>query len=512
MCSECTSMTVSTFKTKNRMFDVRCRSRKLRFLVCGLITPLVLIVLGILIIALRTLMYNSLKSQVLSINPSSESFEMFKKTPFDIYLDIYFFNWTNPEKFSDPSVKPKFEEVGPFRFLEVMEKTNITFHENSTVSYNRTRRWYFQKDYSPYDLNTPITSINPVVVAGGYTMRHESMWVKKLFSVGVRSIMGQMDVTQSVGNLFFYGYDDPLISLGKSLPFVKAKVPPMDKFGWFYKRNGSNVFDGRYNMGTGRGKASFGQLYNYNNDKHSPFYEGACGEFRGSAGEFFPAGLGRKPLELFNPEMCRTIVLDFVEDQSKNMIDGYKFTLGDHFFDNGTIYPENTCYCTGDCVPYGLMNVSLCRYGSPGFVSLPHFYKADPYYTNLIDGMKPSEKHDFYMIIEPTTGLPLEVSARLQINLLVKNIPDVGLMENREDVFFPIFWFEQVVEIPTKYSLALLFLLNLKGICLMAGLLMIFTGIFMISLTIYRICTTPLWTRENKLYSKELVPLSQDKR
>lgn len=61
------------------------------------------------------------------------------------------------------------------------------------------------------------------------------MWTKKLYSFGISSILGQMDKTQSVGNIFFYGYEDPIINLGKSLPFVKSRVPPMDKFAWFYK-------------------------------------------------------------------------------------------------------------------------------------------------------------------------------------------------------------------------------------------------------------------------------------
>ncbi|XP_044754377.1 protein peste-like isoform X1 [Coccinella septempunctata] len=504
-------MVNETAVEKTNMFDDRCKTKKLRFIVCAFITPLVFISSGIILIILRTLIYNGLKSEVLSVTPGSKSYEIFKKTPFDIYLDIYFFNWTNPEEFSNPLVKPKFEEIGPFRFLEVMEKTNITFHDNSTVSYNRTRRWYFDKEFSPYDLHTPITSINPVAASGGYAMRHESIWTKKLFSIGIRSILGRMDMTQSVANVFFDGYEDPLINLGKSLPFVKQKVPPMDKFGWFYKRNGSNEWDGRYNMGTGS-QTKFGQLYKYNNMEHSPFFKDRCGDIRGSAGEFFPAGLGKQPLELFNPEMCRTIVFDYVEEERKKMINGYKFTLGDHFFDNGTIYPENVCYCSGDCVPYGVMNISLCRYGSPGFVSLPHFYKADPYFINLVDGMKPSKKHDFYMIIEPTTGLPLEVSARLQINLLVKNVPGIGLLEDRNDVFFPIFWFEQVVEVPTKYSFGLLFLLWLKEICILTGLLMICSGIIIMSIAVYRICTTPLWTRPEEIYNKELVPLNQEKR
>lgn len=101
-----------------------------------------------------------------------------------------------------------------------------------------------------------------------------------------------------------------------------------------FQRNGSNVWDGRYNMGIGP-ETVFGQLYSYNNLKQSPFFEESCGKYRGSAGEFFPSGLKKESLELFNPEMCRTIVFDYDGETSRNMINGYKFSLGDHFFDNG---------------------------------------------------------------------------------------------------------------------------------------------------------------------------------
>lgn len=68
----------------------------------------------------------------------------------------------------------------------------------------------------------------------------------------------------------------------------------------------------------------------------------------------------------------------------------------------GTKFADNKCYCDGDCMPSGALNVSACRYGSPAFVSLPNFYNADPYYTNSVDGVNPDkEKHEFYMIFEP---------------------------------------------------------------------------------------------------------------
>lgn len=70
----------------------------------------------------------------------------------------------------------------------------------------------------------------------------------------------------------------------------------------------------------------------------------------------------------------------------------------------GTLNRENECFCNGHCVPSGVLNVSTCRQNSPTFLSLPHFYDADPYFVNAVEGLKPEkEKHEFYITLEPVS-------------------------------------------------------------------------------------------------------------
>lgn len=69
------------------------------------------------------------------------------------------------------------------------------------------------------------------------------------------------------------------------------------------------------------------------------------------------------------------------------------------------------------------MNISSCRFGSPVFMSYPHFYQADDFYLNQVEGLQPqADKHEFYMVLEPKTGISLEVAARFQVNMLVEPI------------------------------------------------------------------------------------------
>lgn len=66
--------------------------------------------------------------------------------------------------------------------------------------------------------------------------------------------------------------------------------------------------------------------------------------------------------------------------------------------------PENLCFCNGECVKSGLVNVTACRYGTPAFMSLPNFYAADTFYTNQVEGMHPQKDlHEFFITLEPVS-------------------------------------------------------------------------------------------------------------
>lgn len=83
------------------------------------------------------------------------------KTPIPMYLKITMFNWTNPEAIHDPTVKPHFEEVGPYVFLERHDRVDLHWNpENDTVSYYQNRVWHFLPEKSNGELTDKITNIN----------------------------------------------------------------------------------------------------------------------------------------------------------------------------------------------------------------------------------------------------------------------------------------------------------------------------------------------------------------
>lgn len=237
--------------------------------------------------------------------------------------------------------------------------------------------------------------------------------------------------------MLFDGYHDDFLTLARAMPFVDVQ----DKFGFFYKvrtgggktphpeallqKNATVGTDGHFSMATANDE-NFGRILTWNYSNRTNYYEGSCGDIRGSAGEFYSTDRTKdSTVEIFSAELCKNAVLKYEEEVEIEGVRGYKYSARD-LFDNGkssrnapplhnapslsgTLYPENECYCGGECVPSGVLNVSACRQNSPTFLSLPHFYGADPYFLESIEGLKPEKaKHEFYVTLEPVSRTTLE--------------------------------------------------------------------------------------------------------
>lgn len=91
-------------------------------------------------------------------------------------LDIYLWNWTNPDGFLN-GTKPILIECGPYVFTEKPDKVNITWHpDNSTVSYMKKSQFFFDEKKSRGSLDDVITSLNvvPLVRKIGFYFRKHS--------------------------------------------------------------------------------------------------------------------------------------------------------------------------------------------------------------------------------------------------------------------------------------------------------------------------------------------------
>lgn len=63
-------------------------------------------------ISLRYLLYPRLV-----LANGTQNYDNWKESPIPIYMEIYFFNWTNPEQVHNHTIKPSFVEMGPYVFM-----------------------------------------------------------------------------------------------------------------------------------------------------------------------------------------------------------------------------------------------------------------------------------------------------------------------------------------------------------------------------------------------------------
>lgn len=91
-----------------------------------------------------------------------------------------------------------------------------------------------------------------------------------------------------------------------------------------------------------------------------------------------------------------------VGSKTVHNVDGVKFEGMADIFDNGTKFKEFSCYCPDNkcTTSSGVRNATRCLI-APAFVSYPHFYGADSYYLNSVEGLTPDpEKHKFFITLQ----------------------------------------------------------------------------------------------------------------
>ena len=192
----------------------------------------------------------------------------------------------------------------------------------------------------------------------------------------------------------------------------------------------------------------------------------SCGQVKGGAGEFYPPGLDKTFIEMYSNDLCRSLKFNFSRDEVYvKGISSYEFTADKYFFANATENPDNACFDSED-IPSGVFDVSACRFGAPVFISLPHFYLADSFYADKIQsGLAPNASlHSTVFRVEPRSGIPLDVSARFQLNVKIQPISGISILEKVPETYFPVMWFENKAGVPDNLVFKMKLMANLHEI------------------------------------------------
>lgn len=361
---------------------------------------------------------------------------------------VYIFNVTNPQGFMENGERPRLQEVGPFVYREDMEKVNIKFHDNDTVTYQHNKILRFVPEMS-VDKNQKLIVPNiPLLTVTSFSPNLAGFLFNLLVSGLALTYRDRAKPFVSVtAEELVFGYNDPLVSLAHIF-YPKGKRPN-SQMGLLLARNGtldevSTIYSGQKSM------ERFGYIDKINGMDHLPHWKDSpCNDIRASEGSFFPPRSITKSdlVYVYDKDLCRILPLQYRKDIYKDGIQTGLYTPPSSTFDDAAVNPDNKCYCQGEkCPPRGLQNISPCQYNAPVYLSFPHFYDADPSLLTPFEGLKPEKKkHETYFMIQPKLGVPLEGFVRVQLNLKVDQAPNIRVnnINKFPSIVFPVMWVEE---------------------------------------------------------------------
>lgn len=360
-------------------------------------------------------------------------------------LKIYIFNFTNPDEFLQ-GAKPKLDELGPYVFQEDWVKDNIKWkNDDKSIEYNQLRTYKFLPKESTGRLRDTVTVPNIPMMSALNAMKDGSPLVRR----AVGSVLDVLDqktfITQPVRKLLF-GYANPLLKLGRDI-LPPEKRWPHPTFGLFVGKNATA--DGTIEALTGLDNSGYlGQIIAVNGNSKLSWWSGQCNDIKGSDGFVYPPNLTKNDkVHIYNRDLCRSIPLEFEKEiVDGNGIPGFRFVPPSNVFGTPNENPENACFCTnhnGVCnTPSGVFNVSICQFGSPTFLSWPHFFQADPILLDAVEGLNPNkDKHQFFVDVQPKLGTGLSGKIRSQVNIQMSKIDGVKQAKGLRDILLPIIWF-----------------------------------------------------------------------
>lgn len=387
----------------------------------------------------------------LTLSRTSETFYIWEDPPISPHLKVYFWNFTNPEAFFAGREKPELKEVGPYTYRQKWLKQNITWHNNGTISYRTRKIFTFTASESCTgcdDLKDNITTLNIPAISAYYQMR-DAQFTGYLLTQMIHYWLKYNMWTTRSPNEFLWGHEETLFDIARH---TMPNPPPFNKFGIFLTKNSTKEEDmGLYTMYTGQGDPYKLATIASVDGKQTldRWNDTECDRVHGSDGASFNPYIQQKDtLWFFNDQLCRAMPLVFDKEVVKEGLPGYRFKPREDVFMSSKRYPENACYEHDDLVTGdGVFDVTKCQFNAPIVLSWPHFLHADPKFRQNVSGLSPDEeKHGFWFDIQPTTGTTLTAKARVQINVMVRNLPLFDDLSKVNDTVVPVIWFNEGID------------------------------------------------------------------
>ncbi|XP_073727741.1 lysosome membrane protein 2 [Misgurnus anguillicaudatus] len=451
----------------------------------GIISVLLLIAGIVLFVSglFQNMIHNKIKKEV-TLTEGSKIFANWKNPPPPIFLEFFFFNVTNPDAFLKGEAKPQVTEMGPYTFRQYRPKQNVTFVDNGTkVSAYTAKYFVFLPERSVGDPDVDlVTTVNIPAVAVITKFKGAGFFVRSAISMYINSLGTTMFMTHTV-NEMLWGFKDPLLTK------LKTMKPELDEnFGLMYKKNGSN--DGEFVYHTGeQNHLDFGRIYSWQGQKMLSFWNtNQSNMINGSDGSAFHPFLDKNErVNVFTSDLCRSIHMLFEKEVKVKGIPAYRFTPPRATLASGKNNPENEGFCVTPekCLDDGVLDVSVCRNGAPVVVSFAHFNLGDKKYSDAIEGVSPlHERHQTFLDLNPTMGLPVRAMKRAQINIRLERITGFPLTKNLNNTIFPIAFMNESVLIDDASAARIQKLLLIVTLVTYFPLIFVALGVILLLITI----------------------------
>lgn len=381
---------------------------------------------------------------------NSNAYNMWRKPPVRLSYNVYLFNYTNVEDFRDGiAEKLHLEELGPYVYEEVLERINISFPTEDTISYREHRTLSFKSNLSKGNQDDQVIVPNiPVLGATAFTKSQN--YFNRLALSGLLSGMDEEAFSTMSADSFIMGYKDSFYSLAKN--FLPFDTP--EELGIMVKKLGSSPYS--ITINTGKNDINkFAEIETINGKERLDYFSGDCNSIQGTDGALNPPKLVRakQPLYYMFPEACRRMPLIFNKETTvlNGRIPVHQYVHPENIFDSVEEKPDNRCFCSSDntqCPLKGVFNVSSCSFGCPMFISHPHFHRGDPHLVKYFTGLHPERTtYKSYFNYHPTIGFLISARNMLQLNVQVQKAGAVSQVDMFEDgMMLPFAWLEGVLD------------------------------------------------------------------
>ncbi|XP_044763949.1 scavenger receptor class B member 1-like [Coccinella septempunctata] len=379
----------------------------------------------------------------LRMRPGLPPYDWWKSPPDMVRLKVYVFNITNADRFlSGEDSKLNLQEIGPIVYLEKLTHDDVRFNDNGTMTYVATRRAIYLPDENTIDLNQTITVANLPVLGMASYFWDSPFFEKFAFNMLVSSANSNVTTKTTIYN-YLWNYTDPIVEMGKN---IAPKLVPVNNLGMLARIYQNFTDTVTVYIGTENGDEKFLLIDKYDGSEYISGNGERCKEkvVNSTEGVSYPQYLTKNTtIRYWRKTMCFVVPLYYESESEMYGLKTYKYSLANNTYDR-TMPEEEDCYKSEPVLPNGLKDISQCYWDFPVATSYPHFLYGDSELKGYVDGLQPEKsKHDSFLFVEPTVGIPTTCRATSQSNLILRKLEGFNEdIEKFSEQVIPMFWAE----------------------------------------------------------------------